>query len=130
MDTCDEIPDRWAIVEIMGHHKLAGRISEEEMLGVKLLRVDVPETSRAGWHGQSHSQPGYTKFFGAAAIFGIEICTEAEARRVAKETESYNHPVPYEALRLPAGSSADGFDGDDEDEGDYEIVDPVSQEGR
>ena len=32
----------WAIVEIMGHRKHAGRIREEERFGAKMLRVDVP----------------------------------------------------------------------------------------
>jgi len=35
-------PDEWAIVEIMGHLRRAGRISEVARFGANLLRVDVP----------------------------------------------------------------------------------------
>lgn len=34
--------DSWAIVEIMGHDKYAGRVTEEPLFGVNMLRIDVP----------------------------------------------------------------------------------------
>lgn len=33
---------QWAIVEIFGHRKHAGRTREEERFGAKMLRIDVP----------------------------------------------------------------------------------------
>ncbi len=41
-DAPAEIPPEYAIVEIMGHRKLAGRILEVERFGAKLLRIDIP----------------------------------------------------------------------------------------
>lgn len=32
----------WAVVELMGHVKLAGRLTEEEKFGAKLGRPDIP----------------------------------------------------------------------------------------
>lgn len=32
----------WAIVEVMGHARYAGRVSEYAELGVPLVRVEVP----------------------------------------------------------------------------------------
>ena len=32
----------WAIVEVLGHRKHAGRVREEERFGAKMLRIDVP----------------------------------------------------------------------------------------
>ena len=62
----------FAIVELMGHNVIAGRISEESVAGVPMLRVDVPETEE---------QPAYTKFFAGQAIYGITPTDEATMRR-------------------------------------------------
>lgn len=35
----------WAILELMGHRRLAGYVSECEVAGTKLLRIDVPDSS-------------------------------------------------------------------------------------
>ena len=35
--------DTWAIVEIMGHTRIAGRITETTLAGGVFLRIDVPE---------------------------------------------------------------------------------------
>ncbi len=45
----------WAIVEVMGHSRYAGRVSEYAELGVPLVRVEVPETS---------SEPAFEKLLG------------------------------------------------------------------
>lgn len=34
--------DSWAIVELMGHVRLAGRLTEEERFGSKMGRLDIP----------------------------------------------------------------------------------------
>ena len=43
----------WAIVEMMGHVKLAGLISEQVIAGGKLLRVDVPAVPEERKNGES-----------------------------------------------------------------------------
>lgn len=32
----------WAILELMGHRRLGGRVSQVEQYGVPMLRIDVP----------------------------------------------------------------------------------------
>lgn len=32
----------WAILELMGHVKLAGFVTEEELFGGKIGRIDIP----------------------------------------------------------------------------------------
>lgn len=32
----------WCIVELMGHRRLAGRVSEQEVAGAAMLRLDIP----------------------------------------------------------------------------------------
>lgn len=38
--------EQWAILELMGHVRLSGRVSEEERFGCKLGRIDVPVESK------------------------------------------------------------------------------------
>jgi len=67
--------DQWAVVDVMGHQRYAGRVTEEVIAGAGFLRIDVPETKRG---------PGCTKYFGPGAIHSITICTEGSARKVAE----------------------------------------------
>lgn len=62
----------WAILEVMGHRRLAGFVSEVEMYGVKMCRIDVP------------SEPPATQFYGGGAIYCMTATTEEMARAVAK----------------------------------------------
>lgn len=71
----DERFDAWGLVEIMGHNRLAGRITNQAVGGCNFVRVDVPEIDGV---------PGYTKLLGQSSIFGITITTEDVARRLAK----------------------------------------------
>lgn len=38
--------DQWAIVDVMGHQRYAGRVTEETLAGAGFIRVDVPEVKR------------------------------------------------------------------------------------
>lgn len=40
--------ETWAILELMGHVRLGGRLSEEEKFGVKMGRLDVPTNDPCG----------------------------------------------------------------------------------
>lgn len=88
--------DRWAIVELFGHQKIAGRISNEVLGGTSFVRVDVPESAEIA---------GFTKLFGGAAIYGItfvsqEIATAMAARLQKEPVSVYDLPPEYgEALR-------------------------------
>jgi hypothetical protein len=57
----------WAIVELMGHRTRAGLVSEVELFGAKMLRIDIP-----GVDSPAH--------YSAAAIYGITVCSEETAR--------------------------------------------------
>jgi hypothetical protein len=68
--------DEWAILEIMGHQRFSGRVSEQAIGGASFVRVDVPETKR--------DKP-FSKFFGASSIFCITPVSEATARAAAEQ---------------------------------------------
>ena len=68
--------DLWAIVELMGHSKIAGRCSEQSIAGSNMLRVDVPENEQ---------QPTFTKFYNGSAVYAINPVTESVAVEYSKK---------------------------------------------
>jgi hypothetical protein len=68
--------EAWCIVELFGHQRIAGKCSEQNIAGVNMLRVDVPETAK---------QPAFTKLFGGAAIYAINPVDEVTATLTASE---------------------------------------------
>jgi hypothetical protein len=66
--------ETWAIVELFGHSRIAGKVSEQRIAGAGFLRVDVP--------GTEGFQP-FTRFYGAEAAYSITPTTEVIARRAA-----------------------------------------------
>lgn len=81
----------WAIVEIFGHRKHAGRTREEERFGAKLLRVDVPNKGLPAEHGWT------THYYGGASIFSFTPAEEATCLRANKPYES-----PYRLSYKPS----------------------------
>lgn len=88
-------PEEWAIVEIMGHLQRAGRISEVERFGARLLRVGVPI-----------SETEYvTELFSGGAIYRLRPATEEVARAVALRLGDPRPAMPV-AYRLSGPSAA------------------------
>src|ERR1017187_5728997 len=82
--------ESWAIVEQLGHVRYAGRVTEEEKFGVKMLRIDIPD-----------GEGFLTKFLGGATLYSVTIVTEAVARQVSKgTTPSPVHPWDYPIREL------------------------------
>lgn len=80
---------QWAIVELMGHKVVAGRVRQDTALGPALMRVDVPATS---------AFPAFTQFFSDNAIYCVTVVSEDVARSAA---ESYKaNPVSVYAPDL------------------------------
>lgn len=70
--------DLWALVELFGHTRIAGRCTEQNIAGTNMLRIDVPETE---------GQPAFTKFFGSSAIYAINPVDEVTARHLAEQLD-------------------------------------------
>lgn len=66
--------EEWAVIELFGHQKIAGKVSEQSIGGNSFVRVDVPEVN-------GHQK--FTKMFGNGAIYAITITDEKTARMVA-----------------------------------------------
>ena len=78
MELAQEKFESFAIVEIMGHTKIAGMATTMQFGNTVMLRVDVPETSK---------QPAFSKMYGMSSIFSISPVDEATAIAHAEALE-------------------------------------------
>lgn len=97
----------WAFLELMGHRKLAGYVSEATIGGGAFVRIDVPAES--AMEGNVAVQ-----FYAPGAVYCITPTTEDMARRFAARCK----PAPVEEWELPKRPAlpAAGVDPDDYDE--------------
>lgn len=63
----------WVLLEVFGHRRHWGLISEIERFGTKMARIDEYRPGEA--------EPVRTHFYGGASIFSITSITEEMARR-------------------------------------------------
>lgn len=94
--------EQWCVVEIMGHKKFAGFVTEQSLGGSSFVRIDVPEITLAN----GTQLPAFTKLFGAGSIYCLSPCTEETAKAFAAQLRSEAFAL-YEAPRLPAPRPAE-----------------------
>ncbi len=99
MSDSEQKLEGFAIVEVMGHGKFAGRISEHKLGPVVMIRIDVPPVN---------GLPEFTKFIAPAALFGITPVDEETARTAAEEFRSVPIYLYSAAPRLPSPHQYDG----------------------
>lgn len=93
--------NEWALVELFGHQKIVGKVTEASLAGGAFLRVDVPAFAGA---------PAFTRFFGPSAIYSINPLTEEIARGLCEKYR--NEPVsrfelPQLAEKSPSAPHVD-----------------------
>lgn len=89
-----EAPEiQWAIVEIFGHSRYAGIISEHAIGGCSFVRVDVPETGE---------EPAFTKLFGQGAIYRAPRIL-SRGKFLQDSVKSIRSPIPDSQSRKPQG---------------------------
>lgn len=115
--------ETWAIVELFGHNKIAGKVSEQTIGGSSLVRVDVPDTE---------ASPAFTRLLNVSAIYAINPVTEEVAvgyagRLQSKPIEAWDAREVLKRIddmkKLNAPPSAEahdevGFDGPEDDDED------------
>lgn len=126
--------ESWAIVELMGHRQVAGRVTEQIIGGQALLRIDVPECPEIAAHererwGEKYTVPAqpaipaYTQFYGVGSVYCLTPCTEEIARRVTLQKRE--RPVALfdgsatrvaETLSLPVAPDASAEELDDDEQ--------------
>jgi hypothetical protein len=88
--------ETWGVVELFGRHQLAGRISEQVIAGVTMLRVDIPD--------KDDTDKFRTVYHGGAAIYGVHPTDETVARAAASagsQRPAYEYQVEDAIRRLP-----------------------------
>jgi hypothetical protein len=87
----------WAILELMGHRRLAGYVQEVELAGAGMLRLDVPGWIHTEPTGEQKERGGATQFYSPASVYCLTPTTEETARRVA----DMGRPMPVQQWELP-----------------------------
>jgi hypothetical protein len=111
--------ESWCIVELFGHQRIAGMVTEAQVGGCSFIRVDVPET---------RSQPAFTRFFGQGAIYSITPVSE----EVARAAGEYLRERPVSVYMLPSPQppptecpESGGYDDPEGEDGSDEWSDEV-----
>lgn len=64
----------WGLLELFGHQRLAGQLSEQTIGGCHFIRIDVPAVG---------DLRAYTRFFTQGAIYSMTPISEEVARGMA-----------------------------------------------
>lgn len=100
----------WAICEIMGHQRIAGKVSEVMRYGVPMLQVEVP---------QLEGYPAFTRRYVGGAIFSeTQVPKDVALAFVKREAPFLNNPLALPPIRTSPPEDAEevGPDGDAERE--------------
>ena len=71
--------EAWAIIELFGKTKLAGKVVEKRLFGADFCEITVPAVG---------SIPEWRKSYNASAIYAITEVSESEAKRLATSLKS------------------------------------------
>lgn len=103
--------DEWAIVELLGHRRLAGRIREVQIAGHGFLRLDIPDTG-----DEKTWEPGATQFISPGSVYALHPVDEDTARRAA----GLWRPEPVSRWQLePPAKPSEGRDLDYDGDGPF-----------
>jgi len=110
--------EQWAIVELMGHRRLAGFVTEQEIAGASFIRLDVPgpphpeddEDDGPAVALKGGFEGGTTQFYGPQAIYCLTPTTQEIAVKIGRQC----HPAPVHRFELeaPAGEAWHEPEGD------------------
>jgi hypothetical protein len=104
-------PDKlksWALVELFGHQRIVGYVSEQAFGTGVLFRVDVPDLTSSG----KVIRAGFTRYFGLSAIYSITPCTEEQVRTMLPNCSG----VPADVRPLSSRSYSHNYDDNEDDE--------------
>ena len=104
MESENEKFEQWAIVDVMGHQRYVGLVTEQVIAGQGFVRVDIPKTS---------ATPAWSKLIGTSSIYAITPVEKDIATAMAERSKS----KPIEAYQLTTGDiqATLSYDRDDEE---------------
>lgn len=80
--------DEWALVELFGHSRIVGHVTEQSIGGGAFVRVDVPD---------KEGNTIFTRFFGHGAIYSMSPISRELALQMAQQ----QHAEPVKQYDLP-----------------------------
>jgi|GEM_PF-1173614 len=86
----------WALVELFGHQRIVGFLSQQTFGTGVLFRVDVPDLVKEG----EVVRVGFTRYFGLSAIYSITPIAEEVVRQLLPTIDG----TPGEARALSSRS--------------------------
>ncbi len=79
--------EEWAIVDVMGHQRYVGKVTEQVIAGCGFVRVDIPKTE---------TTQAWTKLVGTGSIYAITPVSEDITRAMAARSQK----DPVQAFEL------------------------------
>lgn len=80
--------EEWAILELMGHRKLAGLVKEQTIGSASFIRIDVPDND---------GNPKVTQFYNPSAVY----CVTPTTKEIAIQFSNNHAPAPVQRWELP-----------------------------
>lgn len=90
---------QWCILELLGHVRTGGIVTEEERFGGKLGRIDIPQ-----------GEGFVTQYFGHSSVYRLTPVAEDVARAVAGHTPPPVHAWELRSRQLERGPDDEGDD--------------------
>ncbi len=75
----DNTFEQWALVELFGHTRVAGKCTEHKFGNQSMMRIDVPSIGEL---------PAFTKFVNLSAIYALNPMDEESCIQLAKQIKS------------------------------------------
>ena len=94
----------WAILEIMGHRRLAGYVQEVSIASGSFLRIDIYKSAENNLASDAYT----TQYYAASSIFALTPTTEATARQLSN-AHNYQPMSPWE-MRPTLPSRSEEYD--------------------
>jgi hypothetical protein len=98
--------EQWCIVELFGHTKIAGWVTEASIGGCNFIRVDVPKAEEEGTL--------YTRYLGNGAIYALNPTTKENVLRIV----GHLHPAPPTPREPTQRALQTHYDEDDDYQGE------------
>lgn len=102
--------DEWALVELFGHQRIVGKVTEATIAGGAFIRVDVPN--------EDGSAVLFTRFFGPSAVYSMSPISRDMALQLARNQSA--EPVKRYELTAPPKEPKGDLDQEHEQEHEQE----------
>jgi hypothetical protein len=105
-----DVFSQWCVVELLGHRRTGGLVTEVQLAGHGFLRLDIPAVDADGLF-----EPARTQFVAPASVYALHPTTQVIATAAARATAP---PIRRYELFAAEKPGDEGLDEDTHDFGD------------